>query len=99
MSPNSEALSDNKHLLGFPSGSDGKESACNVGDLVLISGLVRSPGEGNGSPLQHSCLENPMARGYSPWGHKEWDTTERLTLSRFHWASIIASVASPLFKQ
>jgi len=49
--------------LGFPHGSDGKESACNVGDLGLIPGLGRSPGEGNGNPLQYSCLENPMDRG------------------------------------
>ena len=44
---------------GFPGGSDGKESACNVGDLGLIPGLGRSHGEGNGYPLQYSCLENP----------------------------------------
>ena len=43
--------------MGFPGGLDGKESACNVGDLGLIPGLGRSPGEGNGSPLQYSCLE------------------------------------------
>ena len=41
----------------------GKESACNVGDLGLIPGLGRSPGEGNGYPLQYSCLGNPMGRG------------------------------------
>ena len=46
--------------LGFLCGSDGKESACNVGDLGLILGLGRSPGEGNGNPLQCSCLENFM---------------------------------------
>jgi len=45
----------------FP-GSNGKESACNVGDLGLIPGLGRSPGEGNGNLLQYSCLENPMDR-------------------------------------
>ena len=45
------------------SGSGGKESACNAGDLGLISGLRRSPGGGNGNPLQYSCLENPMGRG------------------------------------
>ena len=44
--------------LGFPGGSDGKESACNAGDSGLIPGLGRSPGEGNGNPLQYSCLEN-----------------------------------------
>ena len=50
-------------LLDFPGGSDGKESACNVGDLGSIPGLGRSPGEGNGNPLQYSCLENPTDRG------------------------------------
>ena len=47
----------------FPGGWDGKESACNAGYLGLISGLGRSPGEGNGNPLQYSCLGNPMDRG------------------------------------
>ena len=46
--------------LGFPGGSDGKASVCNAGDPGSVPGLGRSPGEGNGSPLQHSCLENPM---------------------------------------
>ena len=49
--------------VSFPVSSDGKESACNAGDLGLISGLGRYPGEGNGYPLQYSCLENPMDRG------------------------------------
>ena len=49
-------------FLGFPSGSDGKESTCYVGDLGLIPGLGRSPGGGHGNPLQRSCLENPMDR-------------------------------------
>ena len=47
----------------FPDGSEGEESACNVGDPGLIPGLGRSPGEGNGYPLQCSCLENSMDRG------------------------------------
>ena len=47
----------------FPGGSDGNESACNAGDLGLIPGLGRSPGEGNGTPLQCSCLENSMDGG------------------------------------
>ena len=63
--------------MGFPGGSDGKESACNVGDLGSISGLGRPPGGGNGNPLQCSCLENPMDRG-AWWaavhGCKESDT-------------------------
>ena len=64
--------------------SDGKESACNAGDLGLISESRRSPGEGNGNPLQDSCLENPMVRG--AWratvhgGLKELGMTERLTV-------------------
>ena len=47
----------------FPGGSDGKESACSAGDPGLIPESRRSPGEGNGYPLQYSCLENPMDRG------------------------------------
>ena len=49
--------------MGFPGGSENKASACNAGDLGLIPGLGRSPGEGNGNPLQYSYLENPMDRG------------------------------------
>ena len=48
---------------GFPGSSDGKESACNVGDPGLISGSGRSLGEGNGNTLQYSCVENPVDRG------------------------------------
>ena len=48
---------------GFPDGSDSKESGCNAGDPGSIPGLGRSPEEGNGNPLQYSCLENPMNRG------------------------------------
>ena len=51
------------NLMGFPSGSDGKASAYNVGDPGLIPGSRKSPGEGNGNPLQYSCLENPMDGG------------------------------------
>ena len=49
--------------LGFPGGSDSKESACSTGDLGLILGSRRSPGEGNGNPLQYSRLGNPVDRG------------------------------------
>ena len=49
--------------IGFPGGSDGKESGCNAGDLDSIPRLGRSPGEGNGNPLQYSCLGNLMERG------------------------------------
>ena len=56
-------------VLGFPGGSDGKESTCNAGDLGSIPGLGRSPGGGHGNPLQYSCLENPHGQrslvGYS----------------------------------
>ena len=68
-------------VMGFPGGSDSKESACNAGDLELIPGSGRSPGEGNGNPLQYSCLKNPMDRG-AWWAMifhgvlKESDTTE-----------------------
>ena len=51
------------YQLGFPGGSDSKESACNAGDLASIPGLGRSPGEGNGNPFQYSCLEKSMNRG------------------------------------
>ena len=49
--------------MGFLGGSDGKETACNVGDLESISGLGKSPVGGNGNPFQYSCLENSMDRG------------------------------------
>ena len=52
--------------MGFSDSSDGKESACNVGDLGSIPGSKRSPGEGNGNSLRYSCLENPMDRGAWP---------------------------------
>ena len=64
-------------IPGLPGGSDSKESACNAGDLGLIPGLGRSPGEVHGSALQYSGLENPygqrMLVGYSPYGvAKSW---------------------------
>ena len=66
--------------MGFSGSSAGKQSACNAGDLSSIPWLGRSPGEGHGSPLQYSCLEHPHGQrslvGYSPWDHKELDTTE-----------------------
>ena len=69
--------------MGFPGGSDGKESACSAGDLSSIPGLGRSPGRGHGNSLQYSCLENPHGyrslTGYSQWGHKELEMIERLS--------------------
>jgi len=66
-------------FLGFPCGSAGKESTCNAGDLGLIPGLGRSPGEGKGYPFQYSGLKN--STDYIPWGCKELDVTEQLSLS------------------
>ena len=56
-------MNDSMKTYGFSGGSDGKVSICNAGDPGSIPGLGRSPGEGNGNPLQYSCLENPMDRG------------------------------------
>ena len=73
-------------FLGFGGGSDGKESVYNAGDLDSIPALGRSLGGGHGSPLQDSCLENLHGQkslaGYSPWGHKESDTTKRLSTAQ-----------------
>ena len=70
-------------MLSYLSGSEGKESACNTGGPGSITGLVRSPGEGNGNSLQYSCLENPTDRGaWRPTVHgvaKSWTP-----LSDFH---------------
>ena len=70
--------------MGFPVGSDGKESACSAGNLGPIPGSGRAPGEGNDYPLQYPFLENPTDRG-AWWAtvHEvtESDTTEQLTLS------------------
>ena len=66
--------------MGFPGGSDSKESACNVGYLGSIPGLGRSPGGGHGNPLKYTCLEDPHGQrslvGYSQCGCKELDTTD-----------------------
>ena len=63
-------------VLSGPGGSDGKESACSVGDPGLIPGWGRSPGEGNDNPLQYSCLKNPMDGG--AW----WATVHGVAKSR-----------------
>ena len=67
--------------MDFPGDSDGKESACNARDPGSVLGLGRFPGEAKVYPLQYSGLENSIDRGYRPWGCKELDMTERLTLS------------------
>ena len=76
--------------LGFPDGSDSKESPCNAEDLGSIPGLGRSPGGGHGNPLQYFCLENPTDRGASRtiamWsqrvGHTEWPSTAWRSINR-----------------
>ena len=68
-------LSEATSLMGFPGGSVGKESPCNAGDVGLIPGSGRSPGEGHGNPLQYSYLENPRDRG-------AWQATQSIELHR-----------------
>ena len=74
-------------IKSFPGSSDSKESTCNGGDPGSIPGM-RSPGGGHGNPLQYSCLENPHGQrslaGYSPWCHKELDTTEQLSMHKWN---------------
>ena len=92
----------------FPGGSEVKESACNVGDLGLIPGSGRSPGEGNSNPLQYSCLENAMDRAVfspgespgrrslvsnSPRGRKEW--TRRSSFTSSEPASFLPAPPAP----
>ena len=71
-------------MVGFPGGLDGKESACNARDPDL-SKSGKTPEKGNDYIVQYSCLENSIDKrslvGYSPWGHKEVDTTEQIILS------------------
>ena len=74
-------------FLGFLSGSDGKESTCNVGDLGSIPGMGKFPEEGHGNPLQYYFLKNPHGQrsleGYSPWGCKESDMAEQLSIAQY----------------
>ena len=71
----------------FPGGSVVKNPPANAGDAGYLPGSGRFPREGNGNPLQYSCLENPMDQkslvGYSPQGHKESDTTEQVALTNY----------------
>ena len=82
--------------LGFPDGSDGKGSACNLGNLGSILGLGRSPGEGNGNPLQYSCLENYMDRGLefsvSWWATVHVVEKSRTRLSDFHFTHSLVNL-------
>ena len=77
--------SDDSNHLGFPGGSDGKESACNAGDVGSIPGLGGSPGRGHGNLIQYSCLENPYGwrslAGYSPRCHKELEQLSDLSIA------------------
>ena len=84
-----KGLFEKDYYLGFPGGSEGKASPCNVGDPGWIPGLGRSPGEGNGHPPPVFLPGKPQGQrslaGYSPWGCKKSDTTEWLTLTRSVW--------------
>ena len=93
--------------LGLPQWLSLKESTCNAGATGvagLIPGLGRSPGGGHGNQLQYSCLENPYGQrslaGYSPWGHKELDTTEGLTTAHsnllYGISQVVLVVKNPL---
>ena len=78
----------NIYVLHSTSGSAGKESTCNVGDLDSIPRLGRYPGGGHDNTLQYSCLENPHGQrnlvGYSPWGHKDSDMTDWLSTHTYY---------------
>ena len=78
----SEALQKKERKRGFPGGSEVKASASNVGDPGSIPGFGRSPGEGNGNPLQCSCLENPM-NGIAWWAAIYGVAQSRTRLSNF----------------
>ena len=75
-----------KDILIFPGGSEGKASACNAGDAGLIPGLGRSPGEGNGNPLQYCCLENPMV------GEAWWAIVHAVAKSRTRLSGVTHSL-------
>ena len=81
----------------FPGGSEVKASACNAGDLGLIPGLGRSPGEGNGNPLQYSCLENPMDGG-AWWATVHGVAKSRTRLSDFTFTFMTLRILAALAK-
>ena len=85
--PKKEIKQSLKMCKLFPGGSNGKESTCNAGDLVLIPRLGRSPGGGHDNPLQYLCLENSYGQrslvAYSPWCHKSCTRLERLSTNSF----------------
>ena len=85
---------------GFPGGSDGKKSTCEAGDLGSIPGSGRSPGEGNGNPVQYSCLEHPMDKG-TQWATvrgvtKELDMTEQLNNNTDLQSALRSQMQKPL---
>ena len=83
--PPEKGQATHSSILGLPGGSDGKASVYNAGDLGSIPGSGRSAGEGNGNPLQHYCLENPMDRG-------AWQATQSMGLQRVghDWATSLS---------
>ena len=76
-------------MVGFPGGSEGKASARNAGDLGSMPGWGRSPGEGNGNPLQYSCLENPMD------GEAWWATVHGVAKSQTRLSDFTFTFALP----
>ena len=84
---------------GFPGGLRAKESACSAGDLGSIPGSGRSPGEGNGSPLQYSCLENPMDRGAWQAAVRGVSKSQtRLSTTLFRWDDqVMNKITAPFY--
>ena len=84
--------------MGFPGGSDGKESACNAGDMGSIIESGRSPGEGHGNPLQYSCLENSTDRAWQATVHgvtRSQTQLSNLHFLCFYWNSGLLKVNLP----
>ena len=93
LSSKSKTKTTKDYHMSFPGGSDGEEYACNAGDSGLIPGSERSPGEGNGNPLQYSCLENPMDRGaWQPRVHGLTKSHTPLTLSLLRTTTSLHSI-------